>query len=282
MSRESANRAVLFVLIGWARRYDGTEAVVGGHKYLPGHPTDNAEAKAFVRQRDGDFHCGAGRGKVHEDMVDAVFIARHPTARTYEVVAVYQGAKAHVALDQWCTLAARDAMLFPVGRRPECADWPTGQGMRRWARRQRSKGASHQALLGIYRAITNGSLPTPKHPAKSSDIELEAFEGNLQRLFIIHRKREAKLRAAKIRQALEQGSGHLRCEVPGCGFDFLETYGEIGRNYAVVHHTKPLASLSSTGSKTSLDDLAVVCPNCHAMIHRDGQCRPIESLLKVQ
>lgn len=282
MSRKSANSAVLFVLIGWARRYDGTEAVVGGHKYLPGHPKDNAEANAFVRQKNGEFHCGAGRGQVHEDIVDAVFIARHPIARTYEVVAVYPGAKAHVGEAQWCTLAAPDAVLFPVGRRPKCADWPAGQGMRRWARRQRSKGASHQALLGIYRAITNRGLPAPKHAAESGDIELEAFEGSLQRLFVIHRKREAKLRAAKIRQALEQGSGHLRCEVPGCSFDFLETYGEIGRNYAVVHHRKPLASLSSAGSKTSLDDLAVVCPNCHAMIHRDGQCRPIASLLKVK
>jgi hypothetical protein len=57
-----------------------------------------------------------------------VFIARHPTVRAYEVVAVYQDAKAHVAEDQWCTLAAPNAMLFPVGKRPECADWPAGQG----------------------------------------------------------------------------------------------------------------------------------------------------------
>jgi 5-methylcytosine-specific restriction endonuclease McrA len=280
VSSKLTNRPVLFVLIGWARRYDGTEAVVGGHKYLPGHPKDNAEAHAFVRQDDGAYHCGAGRGELHEDSVDAVFIARRPTARIYEVVALYLGAKAHVAEDQWCTLAASDAVLFPVGRRPKCVDWPAGQGMRRWAQRQRSRGASHQALLDTYRAISRGSLSASNHAADGGDIELEGFEGELRRLFVLHRKREIKLRAAKIRQALQQGHGHLQCEAPRCGFDFLETYGEIGRNYAVVHHTKPLASLSSAGNKTSLKDLAIVCPNCHAMIHCDGQCRPISSLLK--
>lgn len=120
------------------------------------------------------------------------------------------------------------------------------------------------------------------HTAENNDIELEAFEGELRQLFVMHRKREAKLRAAKIRQSLSEGGGHLRCEVPGCEFDFLDKYGELGRNFAVVHHTKPLASLSKHGAKTSLTDLAIVCPNCHAMIHRGGQCRSIDSLLQVK
>jgi hypothetical protein len=280
VSEKMAMRPVLFVLIGWARRYDGTEAVIGSHKYLHDHPRDSEEAKAFVRQDDDMFHCGAGNGQIDEESVDIVFVARHPETRTYEVVAIYRGAESHFSPNQWserwCIVKTSDAVLFRVGQRLKCTNWPAGQGMRRWARRLHSRGKSHQKLLATYREALKAST----HTTDSTDIELDAFEGELRQLFIAHRKREAKLRAAKIRRALAQGNGHLRCEVPGCGFDFLKRYGEIGRNYAVVHHTKPLASLSKRGEKTSLEDLAIVCPNCHAMIHRGGQCRPIDSLLK--
>jgi predicted HNH restriction endonuclease len=277
---------VLFVLIGWARRYDGTEPVVGAHKYLDVHARDSEEAEAFVRQDDGLFYCGAGKGRIHEEALDTVFVARHPTARSYEVVAVYREAESYVRPNQWsekwCTVKTTDAVLFRVGQRPTCAHWPAGQGMRRWARRLHSKGASHQELLVTYRAALNYSAKSSTHATDSTDIELNAFEGELRQLFIAHRKREAKLRAAKIRQALSKNAGHLRCEVPGCGFDFLDKYGETGRNYAVVHHTKPLASLSTGGAKTSLADLAIVCPNCHAMIHRGGECKPMNSLLEAK
>lgn len=271
---------VLFVLIGWAQRYDGTEAIVGGHDYLQDNPAENAELEAFVRQDDGKFYCGAGKGELHEDWVDAVFIARHPETQAYEVVAVYLKAKPRIDKNRWCTLKATEAILLPVGKRPRCDDWPTGRGMRRWARRVKSKGSAHQKLLATYNIAVSGKARAEKRIAYDTDVELDAFEGELKRRFIVHRRRESALRAAKIRHALRHGNGFLRCEVPGCHFDFFKTYGNIGKNYAVVHHIKPLASLSSKGAKTSLADLAIVCANCHAMIHRGGQCRSIESLMR--
>ena len=56
-----------------------------------------------------------------------------------------------------------------------------------------------------------------------------------------------------------------RCAV--CGFDFYETYGEIGKNFIHIHHLKPLADLGGK-SEVKVDDLRPVCPNCHAMLHR--------------
>ena len=66
--------------------------------------------------------------------------------------------------------------------------------------------------------------------------------------------------------------------VSKCGFDFEAVYGELGRDYAQVHHLKPLADRTKP-SQTKLDDLAVVCANCHAMIHRGGKCRPLDKLI---
>jgi hypothetical protein len=109
-----------------------------------------------------------------------------------------------------------------------------------------------------------------------ADAEIAAFEGDVRYLFVKHRSRERALRDATIRHAL--ASGALRCEVPGCGFDFSERYGSVGRGYAQVHHLRPLSD-NEAAVETTLADLAIVCANCHAMIHRGGQSRPLDGLI---
>jgi 5-methylcytosine-specific restriction enzyme A len=56
----------------------------------------------------------------------------------------------------------------------------------------------------------------------------------------------------------------LICEA--CEFDFELTYGERGRGFIEVHHGIPLHQLLP-GAKTKLDDLHLLCANCHRMIH---------------
>ena len=56
-----------------------------------------------------------------------------------------------------------------------------------------------------------------------------------------------------------------RCAV--CGFQMQSLYGDLGVGYAEAHHKIPL-SLLSKDTKTVLDDLLTVCPNCHRMLHR--------------
>lgn len=109
--------------------------------------------------------------------------------------------------------------------------------------------------------------------------DLSATENLKTRKLVWSRSREAALRDAKIRKALSDASdGRLRCEVPGCGFCFEDVYGALGAGYAHVHHLNALAG-GDEPVRTTLDDLAVVCANCHAMIHRNGECRPLEGLL---
>jgi len=77
------------------------------------------------------------------------------------------------------------------------------------------------------------------------------------------RERDPKLRRAKIDAVLAR-HGRVACEV--CGFDFERTYGTRGARYAECHHVVPLHASGET--KTRLADLAVLCANCHRMIHR--------------
>jgi 5-methylcytosine-specific restriction protein A len=111
------------------------------------------------------------------------------------------------------------------------------------------------------------------------DPELGAMEGEQERRFVSHRGRERALRVAKLEQARANSKdGHIRCEVRGCDFDFEAIYGSVAEGFAHVHHLRPLAEAASPRI-TKLEDLAVVCANCHAVIHRGGACRPIETLI---
>ena len=57
------------------------------------------------------------------------------------------------------------------------------------------------------------------------------------------------------------------CKCMACGFSFEEKYGEWGKGWAEVHHLIPLGD-DKKRETDPLKDLAVVCANCHRMIHR--------------
>jgi 5-methylcytosine-specific restriction protein A len=106
-------------------------------------------------------------------------------------------------------------------------------------------------------------------PGTPDEGEEGSLEGRL--LFRAHKTRERKKSKEKKRAVLK-ATGRLECEA--CGFDFLTTYGERGRDFAECHHTLPL----SRGTRTTyLRDLAIVCANCHRMLHR-GDLISLEDL----
>jgi hypothetical protein len=57
----------------------------------------------------------------------------------------------------------------------------------------------------------------------------------------------------------------LFCEV--CDFDFVEHYGELGEGYIEGHHTKPISEMAEN-EETKVEDISLVCANCHRMLHR--------------
>lgn len=54
-----------------------------------------------------------------------------------------------------------------------------------------------------------------------------------------------------------------------CGFDFEGVYGTLGRGFIHVHHLKPLVLTDGAYRIDPGNDLVPVCPNCHAMLHRE-------------
>ncbi|MER5772436.1 HNH endonuclease [Streptomyces sp. NPDC001985] len=98
---------------------------------------------------------------------------------------------------------------------------------------------------------------------EAEEEDYSAPEGRL--LLSLHRSRERNkgLRKKKIDAVLGQG-GRLACEA--CGFDFERVYGDRGSGYIECHHVVPLHEAGE--SRTKLSDLALICANCHRMIHR--------------
>ncbi|MGV9668095.1 HNH endonuclease [Nocardia niigatensis] len=76
-------------------------------------------------------------------------------------------------------------------------------------------------------------------------------------------ERDPQLRKDKIKQSRRLRNS-IACEV--CGFDFETTYPEIGEGYVEVHHVVPLHTTGPV--RNTLDELVLLCANCHKMIHR--------------
>lgn len=68
----------------------------------------------------------------------------------------------------------------------------------------------------------------------------------------------------------------LNCAV--CAFNFENAYGDIGIGFIHVHHVVDIASIKAEYKVDPSKDLAPVCPNCHAMLHKTKPAMSIESL----
>ncbi|GAA5003156.1 HNH endonuclease [Kitasatospora paranensis] len=116
----------------------------------------------------------------------------------------------------------------------------------------------------IRHGIKSGELlEAPPANAPDSDEEIDAPEGRLLLRKHLARERDRGLRKQKIESVLREG-GRLTCEV--CTFDFQWAYGDRGAGYIECHHIVPLHVTGE--SRTKLSDLALICANCHRMIHR--------------
>lgn len=115
-------------------------------------------------------------------------------------------------------------------------------------------------------ALIRARGETDEAPADTGEEEeYEAPEGRI--LFREHRRyeRDRKL-VAKKKTAVLKKTGRLACEV--CDFESSEAYGVEG--VIDVHHVVPLHKIGE--SVTTMNDLALVCPTCHRVLHKH---RPI-------
>ncbi len=111
------------------------------------------------------------------------------------------------------------------------------------------------------------------------DIDFSASVSEGERRLVSHLKRERNRAVVEAKKAAVLNSkGNLSCEV--CGFDFSSFYGSLGVGFCEVHHLNPLSG-SDEFVTTTLADLAVLCSNCHRIIHRSDPMLSVAELSEV-
>ena len=99
---------------------------------------------------------------------------------------------------------------------------------------------------------------------EEEDSMISVKEGEV--IYKLHKLRERDSKIIKRKKELYlKKHGKLNCEV--CDFDFHRVYGDLGFGFIEAHHKVPLSDLDGE-AKTELKDLALVCSNCHRMLHR--------------
>jgi 5-methylcytosine-specific restriction enzyme A len=114
--------------------------------------------------------------------------------------------------------------------------------------------------------------PAPEVTRESISVaELAALEGEPRLFFHTRRERNPALVEAK-RAAAIDALGRLQCEA--CGFAAAIAYPGLDVEICEVHHRRPLSD-TIEAVQTRLEDLAILCPNCHRAIH---QTRPMPTV----
>lgn len=102
----------------------------------------------------------------------------------------------------------------------------------------------------------------------------QAKEGRVSYRLHRHLERDQKL-VALAKGAALKANGKLACEA--CLFDFLAAYGARGAGYIEAHHVNPVHAMEE-GATTTIADLALLCANCHRMVHSAKPWLTVEDL----
>jgi 5-methylcytosine-specific restriction protein A len=132
-------------------------------------------------------------------------------------------------------------------------------------------------MVTLYRLLTfrGGFEDRETQESEENAPPIEGLE-NAQR-YRFHRRIE---RNTKLARAAKKIHGST-CQT--CAFDFGAVYGSLGEGYIEAHHLTPLAALPTNGPirLSAEKDFAVLCANCHRMIHRPGAPRQISEFRSI-
>jgi hypothetical protein len=138
-------------------------------------------------------------------------------------------------------------------------------------------GRRHWSRYGAPKYCSNCANAVPLADLGDDEDEKGAEEGTRKLRMHLEIERDQNVVKRKRLWALKT-TGKLECEV--CEFDFVKVYGPLGKDFCEVHHRVPLHELRKGEKRnTKLEDLAVVCSNCHRMLHRGRPaCYKVDAL----
>lgn len=293
--------AIVFCNIGWMNHYDGIQGDTiqrGGsyNKDAIGHEVCNftpCDGKVYgYVQPTGSIsvnRLGGAKGSDQADNVTVVWTAGPDTGGTaivgwYTNATVYRDLQAIPSphkkhrdnnISEYRIVASvKNAHLIPTIERdfliPRRVKGGIGQSNVWYA----DKPESAALVASVSKYVQSGAR-TSRLP--DVDADSSAIEGNPRLVAHLRRERNPSL-AEKKKKSVLAARGKLSCEA--CGFNFELKYGRHGHGFCEVHHLKPISKMHKS-KVTTLVDLAVVCSNCHRIIHRIDPMPNIERFKKL-
>ncbi|HHX4788820.1 TPA: HNH endonuclease [Yersinia enterocolitica] len=291
--------AILFCNIGWMKHYNGIngDSIKRGGEYnqhSTGHEVCNFSNNAGIFygyvQPTGQIKIEKLGASKKDDFVSDVTVVwtAGPESGGTAVIGWYKDATVFREAQEIVKPSAiqkkngvstfrikapsNKAVLLPVEQRelmiPRRVKGGIGQSNVWFANKEES-----QEIVNRVKLLINGGT---FHVFPDVDQTSSILEGNPR--LVAHLRRERNLAVVKAKkEAALRATGKLCCEA--CGFDFKEVYGEIGDGFCEVHHLQPLSKADGV-VKTELRDLAIVCSNCHRIIHRTDPMLSISRLVK--
>lgn len=130
-------------------------------------------------------------------------------------------------------------------------------------------------ILNIYNYLSSSDNYLSSSVASDEAFNRESKYFENPGLVRLHKRIERNIRLIKV---VKKFHGTI-CEA--CSIDMKDTYGAIGDGYIEAHHLKPLSTFDEKIQMDPKTDFAVLCPNCHAMIHKSPYIDDIYSFKKL-
>jgi len=224
----------------------------------------------------GQWSVGARRGGIA--IGDRAFLLRQHTERGIVASGVFTseiftaGHWSDSNMETTYALLEWDAVLYAEQRLPT-EDLKAHIPEVTWDRLQGSGVQMPTAGAAALEALWSQHLSDAPvgEPQEPKDGELYV-EGGLVSVMVNRYERD---RRARVKCIEHWGS---TCSV--CEFDFEAVYGPLGKGYVHVHHLEELSSIGTSYVVDPIADLRPVCPNCHAMLHRQRPALTIAALKK--
>ena len=99
-------------------------------------------------------------------------------------------------------------------------------------------------------------------------------EGEKKLLQHYKRERQPQLRDMKLKSVMKE-VGFLQCEC--CGTAAEAQQPEYWKSLFEVHHRRPLSEGSTLNG---VDDLALLCGNCHRAVHVDAEMPAVDAFCR--
>lgn len=183
-----------------------------------------------------------------------------------------------IAIDNGDTIDEKYRNVGGVSLQMSCMEYlltDGNQGMNKAGNNFKSTVQIYQENPDVFRAILNKEQADSNNILNQDVIQLNGVEKKQKKLHFVY---EGRLSTSDIKKI--KASRGYKCEA--CGMTFKERYPGLDDEFIECHHKLPYSHLREHEERSMKpSDFLILCPNCHAMIHRLADPGDLDTLKEI-